>query len=87
MDEETLILKTQIELSTHRVKVLKAFEGRDIIRPKQIAELKNMNLNNVSRTLSQLRAMDLVVVLNPNVRANRNYTLTPLGKYIIQYLD
>lgn len=25
MDEQTLILKTQIELSTHRVKVLKAF--------------------------------------------------------------
>ena len=87
MDEETLILKTQIELSTHRVKVLKAFDGRDVIRPKQIAELTGMNLNHVSRSLGQLRSMDLVKVLNPNVRANRNYTLTNRGKHIIKYLD
>ena len=87
MDEETLILKTQIELSSHRVKVLKAFEGRDVIRPKQIAELTGMNINHVSRSLGELRSMDLVKVLNPNVRANRNYTLTNMGKHIINYLD
>lgn len=33
MDKETLILKTQIELSTHRVNVLKSFENVDMIRP------------------------------------------------------
>lgn len=35
MDKETLILKTQIELSTHRVKVIKAFEDAEVLRPKR----------------------------------------------------
>ena len=87
MDRETLILKTQIELSTHRVKVLKAFDGRDVIRPKQIAESTDLHINYVSKALGQLRKMGLVIVLNPNVRANRNYTLTDSGRHIIEYLD
>ena len=87
MDEETLILKTQIELSTHRVNVLKAFNGREVIRPKQIAELTDLHINYVSKALGQLRKMGLVIVLNPNVRANRNYTLTDSGRHIIEYLD
>ena len=58
MDTETLILKTQIELSTHRVKVLKSFEEANVLRPTEIAMLSGMNPNNVSRTLGQLKKMD-----------------------------
>lgn len=39
MDTKTLILKTQIELSTPRVKVLKEFENVDVLKPKEIAAL------------------------------------------------
>ena len=39
MDKETLILKTQIELSTHRVKVLKAFEDKINIAPEELMKL------------------------------------------------
>ena len=63
MDEQTLILKTQIELSTHRVKVLKAFEDADVLRPKEIAVMAGMNPNNVSRSLGQLKKMELVAMV------------------------
>lgn len=86
MDTETLILKTQIELSTHRVKVLKAFEDADLLRPNEIAVLSGMNPNNVSRSLGQLKQMDLVIVVSSKGRA-RYYALTDKGSYIIDYVD
>ena len=86
MDTETLILKTQIELSTHRVKVLKSFEYADELRPTEIAVLSGMNPNNVSRTLGQLKQMDLVIVVSSKGRA-RYYALTDKGKYMIDYVD
>ena len=86
MDKETLILKTQIELSTHRVKVIKAFEDADVLRPAEIAVLSGMNPNNVSRTLGQLKKMDLVTAVSSKGRA-RYYALTDKGKYIIDYVD
>ena len=86
MDKETLILKTQIELSTHRVKVIKAFEDADVLRPSEIALLSGMSPNNVSRSLGQLKQMDLVTVVSSKGRA-RYYALTDKGKYIIDYVD
>lgn len=86
MNKETLILKTQIELSAHRVKVLKAFEDADVLRPTEIAVLSGMKPNNVSRTLGQLKKMDLITLSTSKGRA-RYYALTPLGKYILDYVD
>lgn len=86
MDTETLILKTQIELSTHRVKVIKAFESVDVLRPTEIAVLSGMNPNNVSRSLGQLKKMELVTVVSSKGRA-RYYALTDKGKYITDYVD
>ncbi len=86
MDEQTLILKTQIELSTQRVKVLKAFENADVLRPKEIAALTGMKFNPVSRTLGQLKQMDLVTVVSSKGRG-RYYSLTDKGKDIVDYVD
>ena len=86
MDVETLILKTQIELSTHRVKVLKAFGDADVLRPTEIAVLSSMKPNNVSRSLGQLKKMDLVTVLHSKGRS-RYYVLTDKGRYIIDFLE
>lgn len=86
MNKEALILKTQIELSTHRVKVLKAFANANVLRPTEIALLSGMNPNNVSRSLGQLKNMELVTVVNSKGRA-RYYALTDKGKYIIDYVD
>lgn len=86
MDKQTLILKTQIELSAHRVKVLKAFNGANRIRPREIAELTGIHINNVSKSLGQLRKMNLVKVIGSKGRA-RYYGLTDEGKYILDYLD
>ncbi len=86
MDKEALILKTQIELSIHRVKVLKSFEGADVLRPTEIAELTDIHINNVSKSLAQLKNMDLITLSTSKGRA-RYYALTPLGKYILDYID
>lgn len=86
MDTETLILKTQIELSTQRVRVLKAFENADVLRPKEIAALTGMNFNPVSRTLGQLKKMDLVTVAISKGRA-KYYALSDKGNYIIDFID
>lgn len=86
MDTETLILKTQIELSTHRVNVLKSFGDADVLRPTEIAVLSGMNPNNVSRSLGQLKKMELVSMINSKGRA-RHYALTDKGKYIIDYVE
>lgn len=86
MDKQTLILKTQIELSAHRVKVLKAFEDADVLRPTEIAVLSGMKPNNVSRSLGQLKQMNLVTLVSSKGRA-RYYGLTDKGSYIIDYLD
>ena len=86
MDKETLILKTRIELSTHRVKVIKAFEDAEVLRPKEIAVMAGMNPNNVSRSLGQLKKMDLVTVVSSKGRA-WHYALTDKGSYIIDYVD
>ena len=86
MDTETLILKTQIELSTHRVKVLKAFDGANRARPKEIAEISGMHIKNVSKALSQLKKMNLVKMVESKGRA-RYYSLTADGKYILDYLE
>lgn len=86
MNKQTLILKTQIELSVHRVRVIKAFDDKDIIRPMEIAALTGMNINNVSKSLGQLRKMNLVKVIRSEGRA-RYYGLTAKGKFILDYLD
>ena len=85
MNKETLILKTQIELSTQRVRVLKAFKKADVLRPKEIAVLTGIKFNPVSRTLGQLKKMELVAMVNSKGRA-RYYALTDKGKYIIDYV-
>lgn len=87
MDDETLILKTQIEMSRYRPMIMKCFDPGETIRPKRIAEQTGLDLNYVSRYLRELREMDLVYVLNPNVRANRDYKLTEKGEYILPFLD
>lgn len=86
MKKETLILKTQIELSTHRVKVLKAFDDADVLRPTEIGMLSGMNPNNVSRSLGQLKQLGLVKLVSSKGRA-RHYALTDKGSYIIDYVD
>ena len=86
MDKQTLILKTQIELSTHRVKVLKSFDAVNRIRPTQISELTGIHINNVSKSLGQLRNMGLVKMVGSKGRA-RYYKLTDDGKYMLDFLD
>lgn len=86
MDDETKILITFLEIAPKsRLKVFKTFKDDKILRPKQISEITNINLNSVGKALKQLNEKNLVSVLNPNVRANRNFQLTKKGKDIRKF--
>lgn len=88
MDDETKILITFLEIAPEtRLKVFKTFKDDEILRPKQISEINNMYLTSVGRALKQLNEKNLVNVLNPNVRANRNFKLTKKGKSIRKFFN
>ena len=56
-------------------------------RPTDIAKALSLSRTMVSATLSELRKMNLVSVLNPNAQRNRFYSPTHMGRDIIKYLD
>ena len=85
MDDETKILITFLEIAPNRLKVFRTFQAEDILRPKQISQINNMYLTSVGKALKQLNEKGLVDVLNPTVRANRNFRLTKKGKIIRKY--
>ena len=50
MDDETKILITFLEIAPEtRLKVFKTFKDDEILRPKQISEMNNMNLQEVNK--------------------------------------
>ena len=87
MDKQTLVLKTQIELSTQRVRVLKAFENEDYQRPIQIAKKLDLHPSAVSNNLKKLRENGFVYIINPDYHIPRLYRLTEKGKNILNLLD
>ena len=87
MDKQTLVLKTQIELSTQRVRVLKAFENEDYQRPIQIAKKLDLHPSAVSNNLKKLCDRGYVYLMNPDYHMPRLYRLTDRGKYIINFID
>lgn len=86
-DEIKILLFSFLDIAPNRLKVFRTFQDQEILRPKEIAIKTGIKINLVSRALRQLKDNDLVYVLNPNVRANRNYRLTKKGEKLIKYLN
>lgn len=86
MSDETKILITYLDLSKNRMKVFQSFKNDEILTAKQISKTTAINLNTVGKSLKQLKEKELLILLNPQVRANRKYTLTKKGQKIIKYL-
>ena len=85
MDDDTLILIAYIQNAPNREKVLKSFEGEDILRPIQISKKLNLHPNTISKNLKDLREHGLVYVINPEYYVPRLYRLTEKGRYIIDF--
>jgi DNA-binding MarR family transcriptional regulator len=51
--------------------------------PKDIAKRLNINVNHVSRALSQLKAKNLVKCINPEEKKGRVYQITEIGQRVL----
>lgn len=85
MDDETLKVFAYINISSYRVRSVKALEG-EIKTPTQIANDADIKLNHISKILHQLKDCGVAVCLNEEARRGRLYKLTPLGEEIAENL-
>ncbi len=87
MDKETLVLKTQIELSVVRPKIMKILDAKTFARPKEISELCNCHISYVSHCLRWLKRNDIVYCINNDSKSFRIYKLTEKGRCMVNLLD
>lgn len=85
MDDETLKVFAYINISSYRVRSVKALKG-EIKTPTQIADDADIKLNHISKILHQLKDCGVAVCLNEEARRGRLYKLTPLGEEIADQL-
>lgn len=85
MDDKLIILTEYVKQSTNRTKVLKTI-GINILKPTDITKKTNIHINNVSRSLKQLKEKGLVEILNPESKRGRLYRITEEGKRILKNL-
>lgn len=85
MDDKLIILTEYVKQSTNRTKVLKTI-GINILKPTDITKKTNIHINNVSRSLKQLKEKGLVEILNPESKRGRLYKITEEGKRILKNL-
>ena len=86
MTEETKILSNYLNLSKNRMKTFYSFKNDGILTAKMISENTGTHIVTIGKSLKQLKEKELLILLNPNARANRKYKLTKKGKIIIKYL-
>ena len=85
IDDETLKTYAYINISSYRVKTVKALKD-EILMPTQIAKDAGIRPNHISKVLSELKAHELVECINPEVRKGRLYRLTDKGDEIVKNL-
>jgi predicted transcriptional regulator len=71
--------------SKNRRTVLALLENPRV--PTTLAKNSNLNLANVSRTLSELNRRGLVICLTPKKRVGRIYTTTKKGKDVLAKIN
>lgn len=84
-NDEFLTLKAYVEISSYRLKTLKAI-GYESKRPTQIAKECDIIPNHISKVLRELKEHNLAVCINPEMRKGRLYKLTPLGRTLLEEL-
>lgn len=87
MKYETKLLLNYLNLSKNRMKTFYSFKNNDIITAKKISEKTGTHIVTIGKSLKQLKEKELLILLNPNARANRKYKLSKKGRKIIKYLE
>lgn len=78
MNIALLKLKAYVEISSYRVKVIKAI-GNDIKIPTKIAKDSGIRTNHISKVLKELKDKNIIECINEEARKGRLYRLTPIG--------
>ena len=77
MDDETLKIFAYVNISSYRVRSVKALKG-EVKTPTDIARDADIKLNHISKVLSQLKDCGVAVCLNEEAYRGRKYKLTGL---------
>ena len=83
MKYETKLLLNYLNLSKNRMKTFYSFKNNDIITAKKISEKTGTHIVTIGKSLKQLKEKELLILLNPNARANRKYKLSKNGRKIM----
>lgn len=86
LDDETLKVFAYVNISTYRVRSVKALKG-EVKTPANIARDADIKLNHISKVLRQLKECGAAVCLNEEAKRGRKYKLTCVGEEIADYLD
>ncbi|WP_462315339.1 transcriptional regulator [Methanobrevibacter sp.] len=86
MDDETLKVFAYVNISSYRVRSVKALKG-EVKTPTNIARDADIKLNHISKVLRQLKECGAAVYLNEGAKRGRMYRLTSIGEEIADYLD
>ena len=86
IDDETLKTYAYINISSYRVKTVKALKD-EVLMPTQIAKDAGIRTNHISKVLGELKEAGIAECINPEVRKGRLYRLTDLGDEIVDKLE
>lgn len=86
IDDETLKKYAYVNISTYRVKTVKALKD-DVKTPTQIAKDAGIRTNHISKVLKELKETGVAECINPEMRKGKIYRLTSLGDEIVDKLD
>ena len=85
IDDETLKTYAYINISSYRVKTVKALKN-EVLMPTHIAKDAGIRPNHISKVLRELKEVNVAECLDESVRKGRLYRLTDLGSEIAKEL-
>jgi predicted transcriptional regulator len=86
IDDETLKTYAYVNISTYRVKTVKALKDQ-FKTPTKIAEDAGIRTNHISKVLRELKESGVAECVNESARKGRLYRLTSLGDEIVDKLE
>lgn len=86
MDDETLKTYAYVNISSYRVKAVKALQN-DVKTPTNIATDTGIRTNHISKVLKELKESGVAECINEEARKGRLYRLTSVGEEIVEELE
>ena len=83
MDDETLKKYAYVNISSYRVKAVKALQN-DVKTPTKIATDTGIRVNHMSKVLKELKESGVAECINEEAKKGRLYQLTNTGSKIAE---